>query len=282
MSQPTWKDAPEIPLGILQRLAASEPLPAPIGQPEWECVRDEVLAQSILGWGPVRRIFLRLLERARRFAQLREDTHFYLTLPMPVERRCVLELGRRLADAGILDRTEDVFFLTLEELQAVGPSWPPSPSLVHQLSTSAAARKTRWEALASQPFVDPSVVATSRPVNDWILSGIPGSAGVAEGRCGSCAVPLSSASCNLAMSSWRRSQTQPGRLSFLDSRPWWLIPVHPCLTRPSSPVNTASQRSWVLAKRPRSSWTASGSGWTARGGSSLESPKLIQGQEIND
>ena len=181
MSQPTWKDAPEIPLGILQRLAASEPLRAPIGQPEWECVRDEVLAQSILGWGPVRRIFLRLLERARRFAQLREDTHFYLTLPMPVERRCVLELGRRLADAGILDRTEDVFFLTLEELQAVGPSWPPSPSLVHQLSTSAAARKTRWEALVSQPFVAPSVVATSRPVNHWILSGIPGSAGVAEG-----------------------------------------------------------------------------------------------------
>lgn len=180
MSQPTWKDAPEIPLGILKTLAASELRTTPAGLPEWERARNEILAHSILGWRPMRKIFLKLLERARRFAQVREDTHFYLTLPMPVERRCALELGRRLAEAGILERADDVFHLTLEELETAGKPWPPRPEIAQQLVAVVADRKARREALAGELFVEPGLLPPE-PVAGALLTGMPGSAGIAEG-----------------------------------------------------------------------------------------------------
>ncbi|HEX2032781.1 MAG TPA: PEP-utilizing enzyme, partial [Chloroflexota bacterium] len=180
-SQPTWKDAPEIPLGILKALAAAPPPATAAGPAAWERARDEVLAHTFLGRRPVRPIFLRLLEGGRRFAQLREDTHFYLTLPMPVERRCALELGRRLVDARVLDQPEDVFHLTLEELEDAGRRWPPAPQTAQRLAGTVADRKARREALAGVPFVDPDSPA-SQPMAGALVSGAPASPGVAEGR----------------------------------------------------------------------------------------------------
>ena len=40
-----------------------------------------------------------------------------MTLPMPILRRALLELGRRLAEAGILEAAEDVFHLRFDELE---------------------------------------------------------------------------------------------------------------------------------------------------------------------
>jgi pyruvate,water dikinase len=181
MSQPTWKDAPEIPLGILKTLAAAEPPTVPTVAPEWERARNELLAHTILGRQPVRPIFLKLLQRARRFVQFREDTHFYLTLPLPVERRCALELGRRLAEAGILERAEDVFHLTLQEIETAGRPWPPQPELAQRLAAVVADRTARREALAGEPFVAPSVLP-GEPAAGALVTGMPGSAGIAEGR----------------------------------------------------------------------------------------------------
>jgi pyruvate,water dikinase len=43
---------------------------------------------------------------------------------MPILRRALLEAGRRLAVAGILAESEDVFHLHLEELEAISPAEP--------------------------------------------------------------------------------------------------------------------------------------------------------------
>ncbi|MCC6179323.1 MAG: phosphoenolpyruvate synthase [Chloroflexi bacterium] len=180
MSQPTWKDAPEIPLGILKALAAAEPPTAPAGPAEWERARDVLLARSLLGRPPLRKIFLRLLVGARHFGHVREDTHFYLTLPMPAERRCALELGRRLVDAGVLERAEDVFHLTLAELEEAGQPWPPTADMVRRLAVKVADRKARRAALAGQPFAEP-VVPSSGTSERALVAGLPASPGIAEG-----------------------------------------------------------------------------------------------------
>ncbi|HEX5415514.1 MAG TPA: PEP/pyruvate-binding domain-containing protein, partial [Chloroflexota bacterium] len=180
MSQPTWKDAPEIPLGILQALASAAP-PAPREeQPAWERARQEVLAGSPLLGKVFPRTFARLLDQARRFGPLREDTHYLLMLPLPTERRCALELGRRLVETGTLAQPEDVFHLTLDELEAAGQPWPPPADLATRLSAAVARRQARREALADQPFVA-RAAEPPEAVDGALLSGTPGSAGIAEG-----------------------------------------------------------------------------------------------------
>ena len=63
--------------------------------------------------------FERALARAERAYPVREDNEFFtLSVPLALLRYRVLEIGRRLAARGQLDRHDDVFFLTCEEARA--------------------------------------------------------------------------------------------------------------------------------------------------------------------
>jgi phosphohistidine swiveling domain-containing protein len=63
--------------------------------------------------------FERVLARAERAYPVREDNEFFtVSAPLAVLRYPVLEISRRLAARGQLDRRDDVFFLTLEEVRA--------------------------------------------------------------------------------------------------------------------------------------------------------------------
>jgi pyruvate,water dikinase len=186
VSQPTWKDAPEVVLGMVKSFAAAEPRP-PRDRPAWEVARDGVLAHPLLRIRPLRSAFLHLLGEARYLWQIREDTHFYATTAMPVVRRALLELGRRLTSAGVLDAPEDVFHLRLDELERLDGTWPPPPRLADGLRELALRRKARRAALEGTPLVDPRYFARAglrgdvRLQGNVLLRGTPGSPGVAEG-----------------------------------------------------------------------------------------------------
>ncbi len=180
VSQPTWKDAPEVVLGILQGLARAEPRPQ-TQRLAWEVARDELLTHPLLRLPPLRSAFLGLLAEARWFPQIREDTRFYATLILPVLRRTLLELGRRLADVGVLDAPEDVFHLKLGELERIDGAWPPPPQLAAELSALVVRRRARRAELEGTPLVDPQLFHRAEAGEDALVSGIPGSPGVAEG-----------------------------------------------------------------------------------------------------
>jgi pyruvate,water dikinase len=149
--------------------------------------RDELLAHPLLRLPPLRSAFLARLAEARCLLQIREDTHFYATLALPIVRRTVLELGGRLAGAGVLDRPEDVFHLTLDELERVDGTWPPPAQLADELRAAALRRKQRRAALEGTPLVDPRLLRPTERERDpalhgnVLLHGMPGSPGVAEG-----------------------------------------------------------------------------------------------------
>ena len=96
ISQPAWKDQPEVALEILKVLARAERQQSDLYE-TWQKTRDELLAHSILGTRFLRNLFLQSLTKARSLFQIREDTHFYATLVQPTIRRVSLELGRRLS-----------------------------------------------------------------------------------------------------------------------------------------------------------------------------------------
>jgi phosphohistidine swiveling domain-containing protein len=180
ISQSTWKDAPEVVLGILKGLAAAPPR-TEVKRPAWGVARDELLAHPLLRIAPLRSAFLGLLTEARWFPQIREDTRFYATLILPVLRRTLLEFGRRLAGVGVLDAPEDVFHLKLDELERIDGTWPPPPRLANELRALVARRKAKRVELEGTPLVDPRLLQQVEVNGDVMLRGISGSPGVAEG-----------------------------------------------------------------------------------------------------
>jgi pyruvate,water dikinase len=186
VSEPTWKDAPAVVLGMLQGLARAEPQPQ-TERPDWETARDEVLAHPLLRLPSVQSAFLQLLTEARYFSQLREDTRFYFMLPLPTLRRTLLELGRRLAGVGVLDGPEEVFHLKLNELERIDEVWPPGAELADELRAVVARRAAKRAALEGTPLVDPRLFRgpldgeAGAAGGNTLLRGIPGSPGVAEG-----------------------------------------------------------------------------------------------------
>jgi pyruvate,water dikinase len=183
VSQPAWKDQPENVLAILKVLAETQPQGAQRND-AWQRARDELLAHSILGTRLLRRFFLQSLSKTRALFQIREDTHFYVTLVQPTIRRVALELSGRLVQAGVLERTEDVFHLRLNELEELGASWPPSEQTATQIRELVDRRRAKRESLANKPMVDPrllTVTSQAQTGKDVLLQGTPGSPGVARG-----------------------------------------------------------------------------------------------------
>src|SRR5262249_37818016 len=65
-----------------------------------------------------RALFQRLLRWAQGLAPIREDALADMGLGWPRMRSLLLELGRRLAAAGVIARAEDVFWLRRREVEA--------------------------------------------------------------------------------------------------------------------------------------------------------------------
>jgi pyruvate,water dikinase len=183
ISQPAWKDQPEVVLDILNVLARTKPQQIDHYR-AWQRVRDELLTNSILGTQLLRNLFLKSLTNARYLFQIREDTHFYATLVQPTIRRVALELGRRLVQAGALNQAEDVFHIRLGELEAFGKSWPPSEQAVAQIRALIARRRAKRESLTKKPMVDPRLLAVASHAQiekNVLLNGTSGSPGIARG-----------------------------------------------------------------------------------------------------
>jgi pyruvate,water dikinase len=129
----------------------------------------------------VRRCFLGLLAAARRFIELREDTHFYATSPLPTIRRCGLELGNRLREAGVLETPEEVFHLTFDELAAIGKTWPPSEAEIRHLRGLVRHREAKRESLRDVSIVDQRLLPAPMATGQALVAGTPGSPGIARG-----------------------------------------------------------------------------------------------------
>jgi rifampicin phosphotransferase len=173
-TQPTWSAAPEVVLGMLKGFAAAPP-PRSTGRPAAELVRNELLAHPLLRLPLLRPLTLWALDQVSWFVRMREDTRFYVTLPLPVIRWIMLEFGRRLADRGVIDASEDVFHLKLDEVEH---AWPP-PAELRMLVDR---RKHKRALLADTPVVDPRLlVVGGQTAGNALLTGTPGSPGIAEG-----------------------------------------------------------------------------------------------------
>jgi pyruvate,water dikinase len=89
-------------------------------------------------------LFSRLLDWAQGVAPVREDALADVGLAWPVMRRMLLELGRRLVDAGAVERPADVFWLRQEELEDKAGSLDAGQTQLASLAEPVVQRKMLW------------------------------------------------------------------------------------------------------------------------------------------
>ncbi|GAA1986354.1 PEP/pyruvate-binding domain-containing protein [Microbacterium pumilum] len=178
MSEPTWGETPALLhagiAGLLDR-------PEAAGEPGYAIAA--VAVERLRSYRRIRLTnsapsILAAAEAARAGIAFREDTHFHATRGLPVLRGALLEAGRRLADAGVLDTTDDVMHLRLAEITALaGPE-----AAGGALRERALARKARRASYAGGPLISPATLYPHRRgTGDALVAGTPAGGGRASG-----------------------------------------------------------------------------------------------------
>ncbi len=176
VTPPTQGEAPETVLGLISVLAAEPPRPPK----DADRAISELLKHPLLRGSRRRRDRIeRWIAGARAGMAFREDSHFYFLMPLPILRRSLLEMGRRLRDVGVIEEPEEVFHLRLEELEAIDD--PSTIADAGKLRAAVRTRSARRQELAGVRLIDPMAVFPQRDSGDALITGTPASNGAASG-----------------------------------------------------------------------------------------------------
>jgi pyruvate,water dikinase len=122
----------------------------------------EAAARRALASKPrLARVFERHLHAAQRAVLLRIQVVEPFSMGWPTMRRALLRLGRQLCERGTIDRPDDVFFLTRDELLAVADSG----SCAADLPAAIAERRGLW--LVQRRLAPPATLGRS-----WLMAGL--------------------------------------------------------------------------------------------------------------
>lgn len=114
----------------------------------------QTIRRRLPAW--LRRLFDRSLATAQEAARVREDALYDLGLAWEPLRRDALELGRRLAGAGVLAEAEQVFWLRHEELSACVEELERPSAALPRADVAEARRREREVARGARiPFTVP-------------------------------------------------------------------------------------------------------------------------------
>lgn len=181
VSPPTWADAPEVVLALVKALVDRPSEPAP-GAGRSRRAVEQLLAHRALRNPRRRGRVLATVETARAGIAFREDSHFHFTRAMPILRRSLLEIGRRLTDAGVLREAFEVFHLRLEEIEAIrdlDALGEPERDRLHGLVVARAAKR---EELSGVRLIDlAAMFPDGASEGDAVVRGTPASGGSATG-----------------------------------------------------------------------------------------------------
>ncbi|MEV5895284.1 PEP/pyruvate-binding domain-containing protein [Nonomuraea fuscirosea] len=175
VTPPTWSEAPEIVLSLVEVLAAEPPRDKP------RDALDRLLTHPRLRSERRRAWMTRLVAAARAGVAFREDSHLAFMLPHPILRRSLLEMGRRLTERGVLDRPEAVFHLRLEELEGIADVAALRPEDAERLRETVRARAVKREQLSGVRLIDPAEVFGAGDTGDALITGAPAGGGTATG-----------------------------------------------------------------------------------------------------
>jgi pyruvate,water dikinase len=192
LRSPTWGTQPELALALIDRVRLADAAASPLAALERGGVEREAAAADVrallAGNDEVLPQFEAALNAATLWCRGRERQRTTTAMLVHEQRLAALELGRRAVAAGRLDRPEQVFMLTADELG----SFVGGEDFADVARTRQAAYLELFD--LEPPFV---VDGTPPPLSEWkrrsavgtgavltpgqSISGVPGCPGVARG-----------------------------------------------------------------------------------------------------
>ncbi len=142
---------------------------------------EEALAgieQGLVGRYLLSPIFRWVLHQTQLHTRERDTMHFELTRLFPPARRLLQELGQRWAQIGLIDQPDDVYFLSLDEMDEVAQSQIPIKDQI---------REARQELDTNRRRPWPNIIRGEEEIYSQLetaegdLQGISGSPGVVSG-----------------------------------------------------------------------------------------------------
>src|ERR1044071_6579016 len=144
LEEPPLRDRPDVVLSFIRNYLVNEVK----AQPD---VRAQAEERAFAGLSIPKRIAFRyVLKRARIGVRNRENMRFARTRIFGLVRKVVRAMGRRLAGERILDSSDDVFYLGLEELW----DYVKGTALTTNLRDLATLRKKEFDEYRAHPDID--------------------------------------------------------------------------------------------------------------------------------
>lgn len=162
---PTWGEDAAPVLGFVRGYLDVSDSQSPYRQQERLVKQREELAEQVrkrvqrdwVGRYVIAPIFRWVLKHTQAHTRERDTMHFELTRLFPPFRRLLLELGRRWSARGLIEKPEDIFFLTLDEMAQIAES----PRAMHDR-----VRERRAEFEASKQHVAPPIIRDGQEIFD--------------------------------------------------------------------------------------------------------------------
>jgi pyruvate,water dikinase len=144
--KPRWMEAPEQVIELIANYLRAGDSVNPIEAEERQRKRrEEAVALIVAQLDPMRRgIFRSLLKRAQQALPIRDNSRYYVTKFLLPMRIVLAELGRRWAEQGWLPSPDDIFFLTLKEIEALVEADTPG-AVSKDLPTITANRRLAYD-----------------------------------------------------------------------------------------------------------------------------------------
>lgn len=132
--------------------------------------------------------FLGKLANYELFLALREENRYHTIMVMALTRRGCLELGRRFAESGIMEKQHDIFFLTITEIQNLLTREKSDLKNIVNERKSEREKNSRLhvpDVIAGDvvpEIVIPEMIKETAKETKKVFTGYPASSGIVQGR----------------------------------------------------------------------------------------------------
>jgi phosphoenolpyruvate synthase/pyruvate phosphate dikinase len=185
-SQPTWSAAPWVALDSIVLMLRQPQQENPAATARLQRLQFSETELAFLSGVPeqLRFFFREMINLARTYTLLDDLEHYQTTRVNPLARQAALTLGRRLAERGIIDDQNDVFFFSAEALGQLVAEFPPLNVKKYRemlYATKASYEKARSE--TPRWSLDDRAPKVEDTASGEIVRGLSGSPGIVSGNC---------------------------------------------------------------------------------------------------
>lgn len=179
-----WNENPRIVLSMVKGfLSASDHTNPEIREEEKRKEREQTERWVYSKLSTHQRFLLKkILPKTQTYMLLRDNRHFYVTLPLEQIKRAIHELASRWEQNGFLAAGDDIFWITLQEMRQIIQAELTNEQVQELIAKRKAAKKVHVDQLPSLFTGVPEIKEMeSNAMDGFTLKGIAGSPGTVTG-----------------------------------------------------------------------------------------------------